>query len=318
MHALVVSAKTAHTVYMSNAYKDSLFRSLFNNKKSILSLYNAIYGTDYDENTEVTINTLAETLFTNQKNDVSAFIENNLVIIYEHQATPNANMPFRFLSIIARLLENSVSDKTTIYREKLIKFPRPVFIVLYNGRANCPDRRTMKLSDAFEKMEGLENANLELIVEFWNINKGHNEELVNKCEPLAGYVEFVHIVRKKEMELRKEKPGVDRKTILEEAIAYGVTYCKEHEILREFFEELSMEEQNMLATEWDWNEAVRVSREEAWEDGWEKGEEKGKRDGWEEAGKSFFDLIGRAESMDDLKKMVEVSLTKRQSNSAGS
>jgi hypothetical protein len=72
---------------MSNTYKDGLFRSLFNNKKSILSLYNAIYGTDYDETTEVTINTLAETLFTNQKNDVSAFIESNLVIIYEHQAT---------------------------------------------------------------------------------------------------------------------------------------------------------------------------------------------------------------------------------------
>jgi hypothetical protein len=260
---------------MSNTYKDSLFRSLFNNKKSILSLYNAIYGTNYDENTEVTINTLSETLFTNQKNDVSAFIESNLVIIYEHQATPNANMPFRFLSIIARLLENSIDDKTAIYREKLIKFPRPVFIVLYNGKANCPDRRTMRLSDAFEKVDGFEDVKLELIVEFWNINKGHNEDLVKKCEPLAGYVEFVHIVRKKETELRKEKPETDRKAILEEAIAYGITYCKEHNILRKFFEELSMEEQNMLATEWDWNEAVRVSREEGWEDGREKGREEG-------------------------------------------
>jgi hypothetical protein len=217
---------------MSNAYKDSLFRSLFNNRESILSLYNAIYGTNYDENTRVIINTLSETLFTGQKNDVSAFIESSFVIICEHQSTPNANMPFRFLSMIARLLENSVSDKTAIYREKLIKFPRPVFIVLYNGKANCPDRRTMRLSDAFEKVEGFEDVNLELIVEFWNINKGHNEEVVKKCKPLAGYVEFIDIVRGKESELRKVRPETDRKMILEQAIGYGVTYCKEHDILR--------------------------------------------------------------------------------------
>jgi flagellar biosynthesis/type III secretory pathway protein FliH len=70
----------------------------------------------------------------------------------------------------------------------------------------------------------------------------------------------------------------------------------------------------MLATEWDWEEALRVSREEGWEDGREKGWD----DGWEEAGKKFSDLINRAESMDDLKKMFEVSLTRKQSSSAGS
>ncbi|MDR2444776.1 MAG: hypothetical protein LBD44_02405 [Spirochaetaceae bacterium] len=51
------------------------------------------------------------------------------------------------------------------------------------------------MSDAFEKIEGYEEVNLELIVEFRNINKGHNEELVKKCKLLDGYVKFVGIVK---------------------------------------------------------------------------------------------------------------------------
>jgi hypothetical protein len=34
---------------MSGVYKDSLFRSLFNNKAAFLSLYNAVSGKNYDE-----------------------------------------------------------------------------------------------------------------------------------------------------------------------------------------------------------------------------------------------------------------------------
>jgi hypothetical protein len=70
----------------------------------------------------------------------------------------------------------------------------------------------------------------------------------------------------------------------------------------------------MLLTEWNWDDALQVSRDEGRDEGIEKGIEKG----WEEAGKRFSDLISRAESMDDLKKMFEVLLTKQQSISAGS
>jgi hypothetical protein len=288
---------------MSNAYKDSLFRSLFNNKKAILSFYNAINGTDYDENTEVIINTLSETLFTNQKNDVSAFIGGKLLLLGEHQATPNANMPLRFLSPLVRLLENSIDDKTVIYREKLVKLPRPQCIVLYNGKAKCPDKMTMKLSDAFEKIEGYDEINLELTVEFRNINSGHNEDLVKKCEPLDGYVKFVDIVRGKEMELRKENPHTDLKMILEQAIAYGITYCKKQNILREFFENLSMEEQKMLAAEWNLEDALRIR----WEDGLERGREEGREEGIEKEREWIMGLLGQARTVDELKWMIESS-----------
>jgi len=80
------------------AYKDSMFRSLFGNKKSALELYNALHGTDYSErDTEIIINTLSEAVFSPQKNDLSFIINGKLVVMVEHQSTINENMPFRFL-----------------------------------------------------------------------------------------------------------------------------------------------------------------------------------------------------------------------------
>jgi hypothetical protein len=58
-----------------------------------------------------------------------------------------------------------------------VKLPRPEFIVLYNGASAYPDRRTLKLSEAFEKVEGNDSVNLELAVKVFNIGKGHNKEM---------------------------------------------------------------------------------------------------------------------------------------------
>jgi hypothetical protein len=120
---------------MSNTYKDSLFRSLFCEEQAFLSLYNAMSGSDYGPDTEVVINTLSDTLFTSSKNDVSGIIGGKLVIVAEHQSTVNENMPFRFLSHIARLLENTVADKAAVYRRKLVKMPRPEFYVVLKSAA---------------------------------------------------------------------------------------------------------------------------------------------------------------------------------------
>jgi hypothetical protein len=98
-------------------------------------------------------------------------------------------MPFRFLSPIARLFENSISDRNAVYRQSLVKLPRPEFIVLYNGGAGYPDKTTLRLSDAFERVEGNAAVNLDLAVKVYNIGKGRNDEMVRKSGPLSGYVD---------------------------------------------------------------------------------------------------------------------------------
>ncbi|MDR0639645.1 MAG: hypothetical protein LBG27_12220 [Spirochaetaceae bacterium] len=90
---------------------------------------------------------------------------------------------------------------------------------------------------------------------------------------------------------------MERKLVLEKAIADAVTYSSRHGILKDFFETLLPEEVNMLATEWNLDDAVQVAREE----GWEKGREEDRE--------LVFDIIRQANSMDDLKKMLEMSFS---------
>ena len=52
-------------------YKDSLFCTLFSEKKSALSLYNAVNGTDYTNAKEVEIVTLENSVFIMKKNPQS-------------------------------------------------------------------------------------------------------------------------------------------------------------------------------------------------------------------------------------------------------
>jgi hypothetical protein len=286
---------------MAGMFKDTLFRSLFSDERAFLSLYNAVSGANYGDDTEVVINTLSETLFSSRKNDVSGLVDFRLLILKEQQASINENMPFRCLSYVASLFENAVTDKAAVYRKALVKLPRPVFIVLYTGTAPCPDRKTLKLSDAFEKVEGNDSVNLELTVEVININKGRNEEIVNRCGPLRGYMEFVDRVRTNQARLKAEKPGMKREAALERAVALAVSYCKEHDILKDFFENLSPEEANMLTTEWNLEDALRVREEEAWEETRMETRKEG-RD-------MVFNIVNQARSMDELKEMLEKSFS---------
>jgi hypothetical protein len=133
--------------------------------------------------------------------------------------------------------------------------------------AAYPDKTTLKLSDAFEKVEGNDGVNLELEVKVYNIGKGRNEDIVRKCEPLSGYVDFVHIAGERQASIRRENPDMARALAAEKSIAYTVTYCKEHGILKDFFEKLSPEEVNMLAAEWNMEDALRVREEEGIQQG---------------------------------------------------
>jgi hypothetical protein len=69
--------------------------------------------------------------------------------------------------------------------------------------------------------------------------------------------------------------------------------------LADFFKTLSQEEVNMLATEWNLEDALRVREEETRE---ETREEDQKR-----ARETVFDIMKQAKSMDELKQMLEAS-----------
>ena len=66
--------KTNETATPTRLYKDSVFRMLFSDKERLLSLYNALNGTNYTDPDELEINTLENAIYLGRKNDISFII----------------------------------------------------------------------------------------------------------------------------------------------------------------------------------------------------------------------------------------------------
>ena len=138
---------------VNRKYKDHLFRMIFQDKKDLLELYNAVNNSSYTDPEELTITTLRDVIFLGMKNDLSFLIGSQLNL-YEHQSTWNENMPLRGLFYFSDMLRGYVEEHNlNIYKEKRIELPTPKYIVFYNGEDNYPDQVELKLSDAFPEEE---------------------------------------------------------------------------------------------------------------------------------------------------------------------
>jgi hypothetical protein len=257
-------------------YKDSVFTLLFSDPRRLRELYNALAGTNYDELTDITINTLSDALFYDRVNDLSFTIGGKVVVLVEHQSTINPNMPVRLLSYIARIYETLV-DSGKMYSKTALRIPRPEFIVLYNGIENYPGEAVLRLSDHFPTMPGHDNINLEPSVTVYNINRGHNPGLEQKSRSLEGYAAFVAKVRE------EQRSGA----ALKQAVKTAISWCLGQNILRDFLERHAMEVVNMMYAEWDLDVVKGVWYEDGLKDGLERGMEQGSRQSRLEIARNF-------------------------------
>ena len=259
-------SKTKTQPVVIRNYRDTLFRMLYRNKKRLLSLFNAVNGTQYDNPDDLTITTLEGVLYLGMKNDVSCIID-MMMQLYEHQSTVNPNMPLRNLFYVSDLLQKYIYEEgLDIYSRKQIKIPTPKFVVFYNGDEEQPERKEIRLSKAFSANTG--ETNMELVVLQININKGQNEELKAACKTLQEYAEFTERARehRKEMEL-------------EDAIRTTIDECIRDGILKDFLLKNKAEVYHMCLYEFDVELHERVLREEEREEGRIEGRREGRREG---------------------------------------
>lgn len=233
-------------------YKDTVFRMLFKEKENFLSLYNALNGTDYMDVDGLEITTLENAVYMNYKNDIS-FVFAFELLLYEHQSTINPNMPLRDLFYVSNVLQGRVREEN-LYSRRLVRIPAPKFIVFYNGTVNHPEQQILKLSDAFEKEQ--EQSALELTVIVYNINLGHNSELLGACRLLKEYAQYVEQVR------TFAKDGA-----FPEAVEKAVDYCIKNGILADFLSKNRAEAIAMSIFEYDEEKHIRNEREIAREEG---------------------------------------------------
>ena len=244
-------------------YKDRVFRMIFGYEKykeNLLELFNALNDTNYTNPDDLEINTLDDVFYMKMKNDVSCIIDNRIAV-YEHQSTWSYNMPLRGIRYTAELYNKFINErKWNLYSPKVIKLPTPQYVVFYNGKQKHPDKEVLRLSDAFivPSREG----EYEWTATVYNINDGHNKELMNKCKILQEYATMVAKIR----EFRQK--GCDLDMAIEEAIEY----CLLHDGLKDFLLEHKSEVADMLRMEYDEARTMNHLKEDYYEEGVKDGE----------------------------------------------
>ena len=251
------------SVTINRSYKDRLFKIIFEDKKELLSLYNALTGKNYQNPDELEINTIDDVIYMHLKNDMS-FILDDWQNLFEQQSTFNPNQPLRGFFYFADLYKVKYFGKK-IYSTRLLKIPTPQYIVFYNGTTSMPDRKELRLSDAFQ--QPTEQPDIEVVAHMLNINYGHNKELMERCRKLKEYAQFIDIIRHY---LRENKQWSN-----EQAISKAIDDCIQNNILRDILQKERLRVMASILSEFDEVGYKEMIRQEAYEDAYEEAYEEG-------------------------------------------
>ena len=253
---------------LNRNHKDALFRFIFKNPKDLLSLYNALNGTDYTDVSDLTVTTLEDIVYMSYKNDIS-FILGSEMSLFEHQSIFNPNMPLRGLFYFSTLYKKYVAENNIdIYSSKRAQIPIPRYIIFYNGRQEMPERCTLRLSDAFVKKSDNYNSNqvtasdtssncnsskfqpaMEITAHMININIGNNAELMEKCRLLHDYAVFIGLIR----------DYISQENDINTAVTLAINQAISHNILKEVLSVHTAEVRDMILTEY--NEEQHIKNE---------------------------------------------------------
>ena len=251
------------SVSINRTYKDRLFKIIFEDKKELLSLYNALTGKNYQNPDELEINTIDDVIYMHLKNDMS-FILDDWQNLFEQQSTFNPNQPLRGFFYFADLYKVKYFGKK-IYSTRLLKIPTPQYIVFYNGTTNMPDKKELRLSDAFQ--QPTTQPDIEVVAHMLNINYGHNKELMERCQKLKEYAQFIDIIRHY---LKENKQWSN-----EQAISKAIDDCIKNNILRDILQKERLRVMASILSEFDEVGYKEMIRQEAYEDAYEEAYEEG-------------------------------------------
>ena len=253
-------------------HKDSLFVDYFSKdrdwKQHFLSLYNALHGTNLQvETTKLERVNLEQVLYMDYYNDIAVMVNDQFILMIEHQSTINPNMPLRLLEYVTRIYGNMVDSKAK-FSDKLIPLAKPEFFVFYTGKENIPPESYLYLSDAFLK-DAFENhlsdseLTLELKVKVCKIKGETPSPVVQNCPDLEQYVQFLKLI---------DKAKADGQA---QPLTRAIREAVRHNILRDYLERKGGETLSILMTEYDYATDIAVKQEEAYAIGITTGREEG-------------------------------------------
>ena len=217
--------------------KDSVFTSLFKEKKYLIELYRAIHPEDRaateDDLQDVTIsNVLVNDLY----NDIGFRVGSTLLILIESQSTWTVNIIFRALMYLVQTYREYFKEtKQDIYKSRKLKMPAPELYVIYTGARKS---RPGEISLSEEFFDGKETC---LDVKVKMIYDGKEGDIINQ------YVRFTKV--------RNEQVSLYGRT--RKAIKETIRICKDSDVLREYLENKEQEVLDMLMELYDQEEVLK-------------------------------------------------------------
>ena len=282
----------------NRTYKDRLFIRIFEHKEDLLSLYNAVNGSDYQNPDELEITTLDNAIYMRMKNDIS-FLIDGYMSLYEHQSTFNPNMPLRDCLYMLQIYQNYIdSQELDLYSSVLLKIPTPRLVVFYNGQEKMRNEEMsiLRLSDSYERPE--KEPALECRVQVINVNYGKNRDMMEKCPKLYEYSYLVAKIRENQ---------ANGKT-LEGAISAALEDCLAQGYLTELLTTYRREVTGMLLYEYDERKHLKNTYEEGIQKGMRTGQYKGRQQKAYQAARNLyrrgFSIKDTAGILEEDEKMV--------------
>ena len=222
---------------MKYTIKDSVFTSLFKEKKYLIQLYRAIHPED-TETTEKDLQdvTVSNVLVNDIYNDVGFRVGSTLLILIESQATWTSNIIFRALMYLVQTYREYFREtKQDVYKSKKLKMPVPELYVIYTGKRKD---RPEEISLSKEFFDGKEIC---LDVKVKMIYDGKEGDIINQ------YVRFTKMCNE-----QVSLYGRTRKAIKE-----TIRICKDSDVLKEYLENKEQEVLSMLMELYDQEEVMR-------------------------------------------------------------
>ena len=222
---------------VKHTLKDSVFTSLFKEKKYLVQLYQALHpedrGVTEDDLQDVTVsNVLVNDIY----NDIGFRVGSTLLILIESQSTWTSNIIFRALMYLVQTYREYFSEtRQNIYNSKKLRMPKPEVYVIYTG-----DRKTRPEEISFAgEFFGGEQVCLDLKVKM--IYDGREGDIISQ------YVAFTKVCNE-----QVKAYGRSRKAIKE-----TIRICKDKNVLKEYLESREQEVLSMLMELYDQEEVMR-------------------------------------------------------------
>ena len=273
-------------------YKDSFFKTLFQNEERILELCNALEGTDYQKGTPLKFYSQEGSSLIRRRNDLAVIIADQLLALKDHQSSINPNMPLRYLPFVAEILYTWLEDKKELFANKLVTIPTPKFYVFYNGKERLK-HDILRLSDAFRTDN--HGFSVELVVKVIDVNYNSKNDILLKSPSMGGYSYLMEQIRQR----------LDGGVLRDKAIKESVNHCIDKGVLANFLEEHYMEVCDMMSWDITLEEEIEVKVRVSRELGREEGEERGLL-------KSALKLLNKGKSIQEVSNDLELTDSQRE------